>query len=50
MRSYTADWAGPSSWRPLPPVIMALNRVVRGGTTARNVIGTDIAGPGPAVN
>src|SRR5580765_906620 len=34
-------WAGPSCCRPLPPVIVVVNEVLRGGMTARRVSGTD---------
>src|SRR5262245_42035580 len=34
--------AGPSCCRPLPPVMTPVNVVLRGGTTARSVSGTDV--------
>src|SRR5262245_34341525 len=34
--------AGPSCCRPLPPVMTPVNVVLRGGTTARRVSGTDV--------
>src|ERR1044071_7512595 len=34
-------WAGPSCCRPLPPVIVVVKEVSRGGITARRVSGTE---------